>query len=114
MSSTCFNRPVAGYVSGSETSLEAAIAIEPKINRLCQMVLDAIEASPFGLTCEEAELTLGLSHQTCSARFADLKQSQPPEIIKCQLPDGSYVKRKNRSGRYAFVYIRSQEVVNAA
>ena len=108
-----FNHPKAGYVSGSETSLDAANAIESKINRLCQMVLDAIEASPFGLTCEEAEGILNLSHQTCSARFSDLKSCEPPEIIKCRLPDGSYVKRPNRSGRTAFVYVRNQEVVNA-
>ena len=104
-----FNHPVAGYVSGSETSLDAANAIESKINRLCQMVLDAIQASPFGLTCEEAELTLSLSHQTCSARFSDLKSCEPPEIIKCRLPDGTALKRKNRSDRTAFVYIRNQE-----
>ena len=104
-----FNHPVAGYVSGSETSLDAANAIEFKINRLCRMVLDAIEASPFGLTCEETEDLLGLTHQTCSPRFTDLKSCEPPEIIKCRLPDGSYLKRTNRSGRNAFVYIRNQE-----
>ena len=104
-----FNHPKAGYVSGSETSIDAATAIETKINRLCRMVLDAIEASPFGLTCEEAELTLGLTHQTCSARFTDLKSCEPPEIIKCRLPDGTVIKRKNRSGRTAFVYVRNQE-----
>ncbi len=104
-----FQTPRAAYVSGSQTSLDAANAIESKINRLCRMVLDAIAASPFGLTCEEAELTLGLTHQTCSARFSDLKSCEPPEIIKCRLPDGTAVKRKNRSGRTAFVYVRNQE-----
>ena len=104
-----FNHPVAGYVSGSETSLEAAQTIESKVNRLCRMVLDCIEASPHGLTCEEAEGILNLSHQTCSARFSDLKSCTPPEILKCRLPDGTAVKRPNRSGRNAFVYIRNQE-----
>ena len=104
-----FNHPKAPYVSGSQTSLDAANAIESKINRLCRMVLDAIEASPYGLTCEEAELTLSMPHQTCSARFSDLKSCEPPEIIKCRLPDGTAVKRPNRSGRNAFVWIRNQE-----
>ena len=104
-----FKTPRAAYVSGSETSLDAANAIESKINRLCRMVLDAIEASPYGLTCEQAEGILDLTHQTCSARFSDLKSCEPPEIIKCRLPDGSYLKRPNRSGRSAFVYVRNQE-----
>ena len=109
-----FQTPRAGYVSGSQTSLDAANAIESKINRLCRMVLDCVEASPQGVTCEEAEGILNLSHQTCSARFSDLKSCEPPEIIKCRLPDGSYLKRTNRSGRSAFVYIVNQEAVNAA
>jgi Fic family protein len=29
-----------------------------------------------GLTCDEAERLLGLSHQTCSARFSELKRDK--------------------------------------
>ncbi len=113
-SSVLFNHPTAAYVSGSETSLEAARSIDSQVNRLCRLVLDAIEASPQGMTCDEAEQLLGLSHQSCSARFTDLKSCEPAEIIKCRLPDGTCLKRKTRSGRSAFVWIRNQEVASAA
>ena len=46
-----------------------------------------------------------MAHQTCSARFRELSSSQPPLIKKLLLDDGSYAKRKTRSGRGAYVYV---------
>ena len=46
-------------------------------------------------TCEEAEVHCAMSHQTCSARFSELKRDG---LIK------QVGKQKNRSGRYAKTY----------
>ena len=104
-----FNYPTAPH-NGTATSRDAAESIKPQVNRLCSEVLWCVRNSQFGLTCDEAEQILGLAHQTCSARFRDLSSCEPPMLIKCQQPDGSYLKRKTRSGRSAFVWIANQEV----
>lgn len=95
--------------NGTTTSRDAAESIKPQVNRLCSEVLRAIKTSPYGMTCDECEACLSMAHQTCSARFRDLATCEPPSIIKCQLPDGSYLKRKTRSGRSAFVWVANQE-----
>jgi len=46
-------------------------------------------------TCEEAEEVTGMSHQTCSARFADLKRLGLIEPT---------MRRKTRSGRWAMAW----------
>ena len=46
-------------------------------------------------TCDEAEIQLGMSHQTCSARFADLKRAGLIEPT---------TRRKTRSGRWAMAW----------
>lgn len=99
-----FNHETAPYVRGSETSREAADSIKPKVNTICRTVLDAISHSPTGLSCDEAERLLKLSHQTCSARFRDLSSCQPPLITKAVGSDGVLVTRPTRSGRSAQVY----------
>ena len=104
-----FAYPVAPH-NGVETSKDAAQSIKPHVNRLCSEVLWCVRNSQFGMTCDEAEQVLQLPHQTCSARFRDLSSCEPPMLIKCQQPDGSYLKRKTRSGRSAFVWIANQEV----
>jgi len=50
-----------------------------------------------GLTCDEAERLLGLSHQTCSARFSELKR------VKLLVATGQL--RPTRSGAKARVMI---------
>ena len=50
-----------------------------------------------GLTCDEAERLLGLSHQTCSARFSELKRDKL--LVPTQL------RRPTRSGAQARVMI---------
>ena len=104
-----FNYQTAPH-NRTSTSRDAAESIKPQVNRLCSEVLHAIRASPFGATCDEIEGQLLMAHQTCSARFRDLAAAEPPYIIKCQQPDGSYLKRKTRSGRSAFVFVANQEV----
>lgn len=46
-------------------------------------------------TCDEVERYTGMSHQTCSARFADLKRAG---LIKPTM------RRKTRSGRWAMAW----------
>ena len=91
-----------------ETSVEAAESIKPHVNKLCRRVLDCVRSMPAGLTCDQAERILGLSHQTCSARFRDLASCQPPLIEKLVLEDGSYAKRRTRTGRNALVWIAKE------
>ena len=100
-----FNHEAAPYVRNSETSREAAESIKPHVNTLCRKILDAIASSSGGLNCDETEALLGLSHQTCSARFRDLSSCQPPFIRKAVEPDGTLIRRRTRSGRKAQVFI---------
>ena len=58
-----------------------------------------------GATCDELEASLGLSHQTCSARCSDLLRLN--WILRKPLGPGAYEKRKTRSGRNAAVLIHS-------
>ena len=106
--SPLFNYQTAPYVRGSETSREAAESIKPHVNTLWRKILDSISNSPTGLTCDEAERRLGISHQTCSARFRDLSSCQPPLIRKAVNPDGTMIKRPTKSGRNAQVFIVSR------
>ena len=55
-----------------------------------------------GATCDEAEVELGLSHQTCSARFYDLKELPPNGL---GLIETLGEVRKTRTGARALVYI---------
>ena len=98
------------HVRDSETSLDAAVSIQHKVPKLQRQVLDCIRAMPGGLTCDDAESILGMAHQTCSARFRELASCQPPLIRKLSLADGTYAKRKTRSGRGAFVYVCAEAV----
>lgn len=50
-----------------------------------------------GATSDEAEVALGLPHQTCSARFKDLKDAGKIETL------GEV--RKTRTGSRAIVYV---------
>jgi len=37
-------------------------------------LIKLLDDNPDGMTCDEAELALGMLHQTCSARFTDMKR----------------------------------------
>jgi hypothetical protein len=44
-------------------------------------ILKVLFENPRGLTCDEVEVLLGMRHQTCSARFTDMKKFN--WIVKC-------------------------------
>lgn len=50
-----------------------------------------------GSTCDEAEEALGMSHQTCSARFSEMSK------VQTLVPSGEL--RKTRTGCKAMVYL---------
>lgn len=100
-----FNYETAPYVRDSQTSREAAEFIKPHVNTQCRKILDAIAQSSAGLSCDETEQLLNLSHQSCSARFRDLSGCQPPLIRKAVEADGTLIRRKTRSGVRAQVFI---------
>ncbi len=76
-----------------QTSLEAYWSIKDDLNRLEKLVLDGING---GSTCDELEQTLGLSHQTVSARLRGLAQAG-------LIVDGGG-RRPTRSNRKAIVW----------
>lgn len=63
----------------------------------CLAILDRIRGASFGLTCDDLEAQLGLTHQNCSARVHELEKSGK---IKA-----SGTRRKTRSGRTARVFV---------
>ena len=74
------------------------------VNAMALQVLQSIQASPDGLTCDQVETILGMKHQTASARIRDLSSCEPP-FIKVRLgEDGKPLRRKTRSGRTARIY----------
>ena len=79
----------------TDTSREAARAIEPSVTRLALMVHGFVAAQG-GATCDEAEAALNLAHQTCSARVREL-------VLHGRLHDSGQ-RRKTRSGRRAIVW----------
>lgn len=92
--------PLVPHVKGSDTSRAAAESMEPHAGTLEAQVLIAIRASGSGgLTDDELEQLLGLSHQTTSARRRAL-------VIRCLVKD-SGARRPTRSGRGATVWIRA-------
>ena len=78
---------------GNAESVEA----DKRVNksRLRYMILRYLGMDDY--TCEEMEFLTGLSHQTCSARFSELKRDGLIEPTK---------RRKTRSGRWAMAWRR--------
>lgn len=87
---------VPGFVRGSDTSEAAARSITPKArselhDRICKLVA----AFYHGLTSEEIQVAMELSHQTCSARTSELVQMG--RLVDCG------ERRRTSSGRSARV-----------
>lgn len=81
----------------TDTSREAAASIQHDLGRLQAMVMRYVrQCGERGCTCDEAEVALNLTHQTCSARFHDLHHK---DVI---VDHG--IRRKTRSGRKAIVW----------
>lgn len=56
-----------------------------------------------GLTCDELEDALGLQHQTCSARCAELKRDKI--VIRKPMDSEHYERRLTRNGCWAAVLV---------
>lgn len=84
--------------AGTDTSAAAAESMKAKAPLLRDRVYESIKARRSeGMTCDEAEVALGLSHQTCSARFNEL-------VGRSEIVDSGN-RRPTRSGRKAIVYV---------
>lgn len=80
------------------TSIAAYAQNKPKAPAQRAMILEYIRSRALdGATSDEAEVALDLPHQTCSARFKDLKDAGEIQTI------GEV--RKTRSGCKAMVFI---------
>lgn len=85
------------FVVSSDTSRGAAASVAPVTGKLRRRVFEYIAVfCSQGSTCDQAESDLGMSHQTCSARFNELRNAG--HIVD------SGRRRKTRSGRNAAVY----------
>jgi hypothetical protein len=86
--------------SDGDTSKQAAEQMREPARSIRAKVLLYIEScGDMGSTCDEAEQVLGLTHQTCSARFHELKSN------RFNLIRDSGKRRKTRGGRNAVVYV---------
>lgn len=83
-------------VRSSDTSTAAAESVQPVTGELRRRVLSFIRSRADGATCDEAEVALGLRHQTASARIR--------ELVTLGAIADSGQRRKTRSGRTASVY----------
>lgn len=94
------NTPLSGEVphNGVETSREAAEAMTPaRVGKLERAVYGQLASrAPGGMTCDELEELLELTHQTCSARVRGL--------AKRGLISDSGARRPTRYGRRAIVW----------
>jgi hypothetical protein len=90
----------SNYHGGNAQSIEAHVSIISLKDKaraaICRL---ARHRGSIGLVCDEAERALGLSHQSCSARFTELKRDG------LLIPTDRF--RKTRSGRNARVFIVS-------
>lgn len=93
--------PTAPYVKHSETSKEAAEAIEPKVSALQGMVLKYIQSKGLlGATDQEVQTALGMTGNTQRPRRREL------EIMR--LIVDTKITRKSASGRNATVWIAKE------
>ena len=89
-----------------QTSYDAYRDVMPRITRLHARIIDAIaiaeRAGRRGLTDDEVEQRLGLSHQNVSARSHELRAAGVIEATG--------IKRRTRNGRPAMVWRLSRRV----
>lgn len=65
------------YHGGNPESQQAKLLSLSNTQRDRQRIVRlAFTRGAYGITCDEAERLLGLSHQTCSARFSELKRDR--------------------------------------
>lgn len=80
------------FAGGSKTSEAAADSVVHSAGLMRAKVLRAIAASSNGATCDEIEVTLGMPHQTASARIREL-------AIAGQIADVGVVRLTRRKRR---------------
>ncbi len=90
-----------GFVAGNQSSEEAASSVKESARSIRTRIFQYIAASPDGKTCDELEVELYLSHQTASARCAELKRQG--RVAPMLDEDDKRIRRKTRSGRNADV-----------
>lgn len=89
------------FVSGSDTSTDAARSMDPHAARCRASVYHAVKEAPNGATCDEIEATLRMRHQNVSARLREL-------VLANAIVD-SGARRPTRSGRNARVYVVTRD-----
>ncbi len=94
-----FFEPTAPH-NRTETSIEAAIEVQPKIGRYQQMILDTIESSPEGRTRDELAMITGLPTATVCGRCNELVKMGR---LSSRSTENGKIKRKTRSGKNAEV-----------
>jgi hypothetical protein len=85
--------------NGTETSIAAALSMAPRKPIDEARILAYLRTRPAGATCDEVEAALGMTHQTCSARFNGLASPKRQRIV------AAGYKRPTRSGHGAQVYV---------
>ena len=93
--------------NGTGTSKAAAESMKPHRARVQGMVLKAISEMPGGMTCQEVEHTLGMNSGTVTPRINEL--ASEGLITKGVDENGEVIRRKNLSGRSAYVWFRVEE-----
>jgi len=86
---------------GNEFSVAAHESIKGNKARDQAKIWNHVESlGESGATCDEIEVSLGMSHQTASARVSEMKRSGRLKL------NGE--KRSTRTGRNAGVYVASE------
>lgn len=79
------------------TSQEAHAQIQDSAPALRERIFRFVkECGDQGSTCDEAEVVLGMRHQTASARFTELQKKNRVKVVGT---------RKTRTGRPARVFV---------
>ena len=85
----------SNYHRGNLQSVQANPSENVKLRDRWRIMSVLKESAVWGMTCDEMEQELGMSHQSCSARFSELKRDGQIAQIG---------RRPTRSGRQAGVY----------
>ena len=68
------NDITSNYHHGNPRSVQAHKRTARNKLRDQLRIIKLLEGYPLGLICEEAEILLNMRHQTCSARFSEMKR----------------------------------------
>ncbi|MDE0913910.1 MAG: hypothetical protein OSB57_01880 [Planctomycetota bacterium] len=101
------------FAKGRPTSYLAALKIAGRTGSLRRACFElSMRADPVGVTCDEAEVVLGRSHQSVSPRFWEL-QGNPKKDKKPALIEDSGLTRTTRDNRDATVWVAIGEYPDA-